>query len=200
MASNQALKLQSQVNIETMHGNFNFATFARSSDDKMPHLALFTDSSKWDNSVSVRVHSECMTGDLFGSKRCECGQQLDFALKYLQEHKGLLIYLRQEGRGIGLINKLKAYCIQDKGINTADANIELGFGEDERTYEDAITILKHFELDTINLLTNNPKKINFLEKEVTVQKRIPIEIDANEVNEKYLKTKKERLGHLLTKV
>ena len=106
---NKNLKLQSQVNMETIYGNFDIATFTDSAQDLMPHIALFTDKEKWSKNIPVRIHSECMTGDLFGSKRCECGEQLQQSLKYIQEHSGVLIYLRQEGRGIGLTEKIKAY-------------------------------------------------------------------------------------------
>ena len=197
----KVLKLQSQVNIETIYGNFNIATFTTSADDPMPHMALFTDETKWDENVPVRIHSECMTGDLFGSKRCECGEQLQNSLTYIQENTGILIYLRQEGRGIGIINKLKAYHLQDKGYNTAEANTMLGFGEDQRQYNDAIKILEYFNVENIRLLTNNPDKVDFFDdKKINVVERIPIEFHPNESNYDYLKTKKEHFGHFLTKL
>lgn len=195
---NNTLKLQSEAKLETEYGNFNITAFAKSSKDLMPHIALFTNQSEWDENLAVRIHSECITGDLFGSKRCECGDQLKSSLKYIQENGGLLIYLRQEGRGIGIINKLKAYCLQDKGYNTAEANTQLGFEEDSRHYDDALEILEHFEIKKIKLLTNNPDKINFFnDKKIEIVERIPIELEPNENNYEYLKTKKEHFGHYL---
>jgi len=133
--------------------------------------------------------------------RCECGDQLKQSLKYIQEHSGILIYLRQEGRGIGLINKLKAYCLQDEGYDTAEANKILGFGEDQRHYDDAIKILEYFDVNQIRLLTNNPDKVNFFsDKQIDVVERVPIESKPNENNYNYLKTKKEHFGHFLTKL
>ncbi|WP_299111726.1 GTP cyclohydrolase II [uncultured Winogradskyella sp.] len=195
------LKLQSKVNMETIYGNFNIATFTDSTEDLMPHIALFTDQHNWSENLPVRIHSECMTGDLFGSKRCECGEQLQHSLKFIQEHSGILIYLRQEGRGIGIINKLKAYCLQDEGYNTAEANKMLGFEEDQRQYNDAIKILDYFNVKNIRLLTNNPDKLDFFnDKKINVVERIPIESHPNETNYSYLKTKKDHFGHFLTKL
>lgn len=198
---NKTLKLQSQVNMETIYGNFDMATFTTSINDLMPHIALFTDKTKWGKNVPVRIHSECMTGDLFGSKRCECGEQLQNSLKYINENTGILIYLRQEGRGIGIINKLKAYCLQDEGYNTAEANKILGFDEDLRHYNDAVNILEYFQVKNIKLLTNNPDKLDFFnDKKINVVERIPIESLPNETNYDYLKTKKDHFGHFLTKL
>ncbi len=195
------LKLYSQANFETTNGNFNMATFTTHSDDLMPHIALFTDKAQWNDIINVRIHSECMTGDLFGSKRCECGDQLQYSLQYLQEHSGILIYLRQEGRGIGIINKLKAYRLQDKGYDTAEANHILGFGDDLREYDDVIDILNYFDVKKINLLTNNPDKLNFFnDTNIEVVDRIPVELSPNETNYGYLKTKKDYFGHMLTKL
>ena len=195
------LELQSQVNMETIYGNFDIATFTSSTEDLMPHIVLFTDKNKWSKNTPVRIHSECMTGDLFGSKRCECGEQLQNSLKYIQENSGILIYLRQEGRGIGIINKLKAYCLQDEGYNTAEANKILGFEEDQRKYDDVVKILEYFDIENIKLLTNNPDKLGFFDdKKINVVERIPIESHPNETNYSYLKTKKDHFGHFLTKL
>jgi len=195
------LELQSQVNMETIYGNFDIATFTTSTEDLMPHIALFTDKKEWSKNLPVRIHSECMTGDLFGSKRCECGEQLQNSLKYIQENSGILIYLRQEGRGIGIINKLKAYCLQDEGYDTAEANKILGFEEDQRQYDDVIKILEYFDIENIKLLTNNPDKLSFFDdKKINVVERIPIESHPNETNYSYLKTKKDHFGHFLTKL
>ena len=148
--------------------------------------------------VNVRVHSECITGDVFGSTRCDCGEQLDASLKHINQHGGVLIYLRQEGRGIGLVNKLKAYNLQDEGFDTIVANHQLGFATDLRSYEAAITILKSFGIQRINLMTNNPEKLDAFENSgIHVESRIPIVISPVADNERYLQTKKDGMGHML---
>lgn len=149
--------------------------------------------------VLVRVHSECLTGDLFGSMRCDCGSQLHMAMRLVQEAgKGAIIYLRQEGRGIGLHNKLKAYHLQDQGLDTVEANEELGFPADKRDYGIGAQILQDLGLKRLEILTNNPKKVNRLELYgIEIVKQVPIVIAANEVNRRYLKTKKDKMGHLL---
>lgn len=168
------------------------------SEERMPHLVLINPKTDFSKTVNVRIHSECMTGDVFSSYRCECGEQLDASLEYINAHGGVLIYLRQEGRGIGLINKMHAYVKQDQGYDTADANKVLGFGYDERTYEDATTILQNLEIDKINLITNNPDKISSLESSgIIVESRIKLNIKARQENLNYLKTKKEKFGHQL---
>jgi GTP cyclohydrolase II len=146
----------------------------------------------------VRVHSECLTGDLLGSTRCDCGEQLHRALEMIHRQKGVLLYLRQEGRGIGLINKLKAYNLQDGGLNTVDANHQLGFEADARTYDKAALILQDLGLSKIRLLTNNPRKVASLRKDgIEICERLSLQIEPSEINEKYLQTKKDVLGHLL---
>ncbi|GHV12361.1 riboflavin biosynthesis protein RibBA [Fibrobacterales bacterium] len=149
--------------------------------------------------VNVRIHSECLTGDVFSSKKCDCGEQLEISLKYIAENGGLLIYMRgHEGRGIGLANKLRAYELQEKGFDTVEANLKLGFPADSRTYAFAAQILKEQGIKTINLLTNNPQKISDLQKfGIKVVKRIPVEVKANPNNAAYLQTKKKRMGHFL---
>jgi 3,4-dihydroxy 2-butanone 4-phosphate synthase/GTP cyclohydrolase II len=149
--------------------------------------------------VLVRVHSECLTGDLFGSKRCDCGDQLHRAMSMVEkEGKGVIVYMRQEGRGIGLVNKIKAYALQEKGKDTVEANIALGFKEDLRDYGIGAQILADLGVRKMRLLTNNPKKIVGLEGYgIEVIKRVPIEIDPNENNLNYMKTKKKKMGHLL---
>lgn len=195
------LRKQVQVPLPTRYGNFEILAYAEGAEQQMPHMVLANPDTDWDQPVNVRVHSECMTGDVFGSYRCECGEQLEESLRYIGENGGLLIYLRQEGRGIGIINKLHAYIKQDEGLDTADANKVLGFGYDERTYEDAVTILRDLDIHTINLLTNNPDKIEALEKSgIQIAARIPVHIPAREENEAYLKAKKDRFGHLLDEI
>ncbi len=144
----------------------------------------------------VRVHSECLTGDALGSLKCDCGDQLAFALDTIEEHGGMVIYLRQEGRNIGLLNKINAYALQDKGLNTVEANHQLGFAADERTYEMVQFILNHYGIRKIRLLTNNPDKISALEG-VKIVERLPIVIEPNAHNEQYLRVKKDEMGHLL---
>lgn len=195
------LKNQAEVMIPTKFGDFKTLAYASSSDEKMPHMVLVHPDTDISSIVNVRIHSECMTGDVFHSHRCECGEQLDWSMQYIQEHTGVIIYLRQEGRGIGIINKLHAYVQQDKGLNTAEANRELGFGYDDRTYEDALTILADLGIERIFMLTNNPNKIDaFDNSKIEVVSRVPVEIDPREENKKYLETKKEFFHHKLGKV
>ena len=157
------------------------------------HLVIFKEPL--DEVVLVRVHSECLTGDTIGSLKCDCRDQLEFALEAIEKEGGMVIYLRQEGRNIGLLNKVNAYALQDKGLNTIEANHQLGFADDERTYEMVEFILAHFGIKKIRLLTNNPRKIESL-KDIEIVERVPVVMNANKFNEGYLKTKKEKMGHL----
>ena len=193
------IQKQAQVPLPTKHGVFQVIAYALNSEEKMPHIVLVNPETDFSQTVNVRVHSECMTGDVFGSYRCECGEQLDQSLKYINKHGGLVIYLRQEGRGIGIINKLHAYVKQDQGFDTAEANKVLGFGYDDRTYEDAITVLHDLEIKRINLITNNPDKIKSLDddSDITVVNRIDLDIKARKENIGYLRTKKDKFGHHL---
>ena len=152
-----------------------------------------------DSPPLVRIHSQCFTGDTLHSLRCDCGEQLEEALRQIQASgSGLLIYQMQEGRGIGLFNKLRAYQLQDKGIDTVDANVQLGFEADQRSYGSCARVLEHFGVTRIRLMSNNPKKIVELEAEgVEVVERIPLVVAASALSQKYLKVKKEKLGHLL---
>jgi len=189
---------QASVELKTAYGVFHLTAFSDKADDPMPHLAISSDNLDTKSTQNVRIHSECITGDLFKSKRCECGEQLEFALDYISKYGGVVVYLRQEGRGIGIINKIKAYVEQDKGFNTAEANQRLGFGFDDRDYTAAISILESLGVRRINLLTNNPDKVKAFENtSIQVQDRVPIEMACNHVNEGYLKTKKEFFGHML---
>ncbi|TFG37747.1 MAG: bifunctional 3,4-dihydroxy-2-butanone-4-phosphate synthase/GTP cyclohydrolase II [Syntrophobacterales bacterium] len=167
--------------------------------DEMKHIALVKGDIKPDDEVLVRVHSECVTGDIFGSIRCDCGEQLHTAMNMVEEEgKGVIVYMHQEGRGIGLANKIKAYHLQENGRDTVEANIELGFKEDLRDYGIGAQILVDLGVKKMRLLTNNPKKIVGLEGyDVEVVDRVPIEIKPNEENVRYLKTKKDKMGHLL---
>ena len=164
-----------------------------------PHLVLLNDQST--DVVDVRVHSECMTGDVFGSARCDCGEQLHVALDQFGANGGLLIYLRQEGRGIGLVNKMKAYNLQDEGMDTIKANYALGFHADERDYAPAIEILKELGVKKIRLFTNNPEKVDsFANSGIEVLERMPIEIAPSSESEGYLRTKKTDMGHLFSHI
>jgi len=191
-------KRQSSAPIPTKHGVFETIAYSKNEVDPMPELVLLNMDTDFSKPVNVRIHSECMTGDTFGSYRCECGEQLDKALEYISTNQGLVIYLRQEGRGIGLINKLHAYTKQDEGYDTAEANKVLGFGYDDRTYENAIAILNDLGISDINLITNNPSKIEFLEQgNIKVHQRVSIEIQPRDENLDYLKTKRKKFGHML---
>jgi GTP cyclohydrolase II len=199
LMSKNLLKRQADAVLPTDWGAFKLVAYSRKKNDPLPHLALVADNFKPENAPTlVRIHSECMTGDVFHSHRCDCGEQLDFAMQQAAKTGGVVVYLRQEGRGIGLINKLKAYRLQDKGLNTLEANLHLGFAADARTYEDAATILKDLGITSVNLLTNNPLKIKSLQDfGISVSKRLPILIEPKIENTAYLKTKQMEMGHLL---
>jgi len=187
-----------ETRLPTQFGEFTVFGF-RSLVDEKHHVAMVKGEVEGEDDVLVRVHSECLTGDVFHSLRCDCGQQLEDALLRIeQEGRGVLLYLAQEGRGIGLLNKLRAYRLQEEGLDTVDANIELGMPADLRDYGIGAQILVDLGLSSIRLLTNNPKKIVGLEGYgLRVTDQLPIQHPANEYNRDYLKTKKERLGHLL---
>lgn len=167
--------------------------------DEMKHIALVKGDIQPEDDVLVRVHSECVTGDIFGSERCDCGDQLHRAMEMVEEAgKGVIVYMHQEGRGIGLVNKIRAYELQERGADTVDANIELGFKEDLRDYGIGAQILVDLGVRKMRLLTNNPKKIVGLEGYgIAMTERIPIVIEPNENNIRYLETKKQRMGHIL---
>jgi GTP cyclohydrolase II len=179
--------------LPTKYGTFKIQAFK---EGEKEHLAIFTDDIKEIDAPIVRVHSECLTGDALSSVKCDCGEQLAFAQELIAKEGGMIIYHRQEGRNIGLLNKVNAYALQDTGYDTVAANHQLGFKADERTYDIVEFILNHFDLNKIKLLTNNPAKIESLPN-IDIVKRIPIQIIPNPHNEKYLKTKKDQLGHLL---
>jgi GTP cyclohydrolase II len=189
---------QTETLMPTKWGNFRLLAYADAADDAMPHLAMVHEDFNPDIPVLMRIHSECLTGDVFGSRRCDCGQQLSKSLELTAAAGGVVIYLRQEGRGIGLINKLKAYRLQDNGLNTADANTHLGFEVDARSYEAAIAIMLDLGITQIQLLTNNPLKVKALEgSPIRVVQRVPLIIEPQEDNEYYLQTKKDVMGHWL---
>ena len=192
------IKIQAEANVPTEYGTFRMIAFSETEKDWMPHMALLAENTDFSKIVNVRFHSECITGEVFHSKKCECGQQLAAAMQYIQENGGIIIYLRQEGRNIGIINKLKAYSLQEKGLDTVQANLELGLPADDRDFSTAVEILEMLNVKDINLITNNPDKLNFVKgSNIKLHSRIPLEIPSNEENEGYLKTKKEFFGHLL---
>ncbi len=195
---NSSIQRQAAAIIPTDWGNFNMIAFADSSKEQMPHLAMVHETTDFSKPVLVRIHSECMTGDLFHSNRCDCGEQLDKAMEMVAKEGGVVIYLRQEGRGIGLINKLKAYNLQDEGLNTVDANLHLGFEVDERQFGIGAEIIQVLGIKKIYLLTNNPDKIEAIENSpIEILGRVPISIKPKNENKGYLKTKQEIMGHLL---
>lgn len=181
------------------HGLFTMTVFENDLDD-VEHFALIKPPLIPNQVPLVRIHSECITGDVFNSCKCDCGKQLDRSLELIAEEGGVLIYLRQEGRGIGLANKLKAYSLQEKlGLDTVDANLKLGLPADNRNYVIAFQILKYLGIDAVRLLTNNPLKIAAIEQlGIVVQERVALEMASTKENRGYLKTKKEKFGHLLT--
>lgn len=188
-----------EANLPTCHGG-DFKVIAYESEvDQGVHVALVKGEITPDDPVLVRVHSQCLTGDVFGSLRCDCGSQLQAAMRIIaEEGKGVILYMRQEGRGIGLANKIKAYCLQDKGKDTVEANEELGFAPDLRDYGVGAQILVDLGISQMRLMTNNPKKIVGLEGYgLEVVGRVPVEIQACEQNLSYLLTKKEKLGHII---
>lgn len=184
------IKISEIANLPSKWGKFKIQSFKESEKE---HLCIFKNEPK--DVLNLRIHSECLTGDALGSLKCDCGEQLEFSLKYIEKNGGMVIYLRQEGRGIGLFNKVNAYALQDKGFDTIKANHQLGFKADERTYEIVDFMLKYYGISKLNLLTNNPLKIECLKDKIIT--RVPIIIDANKFNASYLQIKQSKMGHLL---
>ncbi len=196
--TNKLILNQAETLLPTEWGSFILSAFTDDSGDPMPHLALRHPEMDPSEPVYVRVHSECLTGDIFHSLKCDCGQQLDAAMRIIEEKKGAVIYLRQEGRGIGIINKILAYKHQEQGMDTIEANEALGLEADYRDYSIAADILESLGIKQIRLITNNPDKIeNLTAHDIEVVERIPLIIPANEINRAYLETKKNSMGHLL---
>jgi len=193
------IKREIAVEMPTAHGNFELIAFKHVHTDQEEHLALV--KGKWDKEepVLVRVHSSCLTGDIFGSCRCDCGEQLHAAMRMVEEAgKGVILYMNQEGRGIGLLNKLKAYKLQEQGMDTVEANLALGFKMDERDYGIGAQILRNLGISKMKLMSNNPaKRAGLIGYGLEIVDRVPIQIPSNEHNEKYLATKKEKMGHHL---
>ena len=192
------IKVGNTVNLPTEYGTFKLIPFQQKSNG-LEHMALVKGEWKEDEPVLVRVHSSCATGDILGSKRCDCGPQLHEAMRMIEkEGKGVLVYMQQEGRGIGLMNKIAAYKLQEEGLDTVDANIHLGFKPDERDYGCGAQMLHHLGVRKMRLMTNNPtKRVGLEAYGLEIVENVPIEIKPNEYDYRYLKTKKERMGHNL---
>ena len=192
---------EADVELPTEYGNFKMKAYKQTTNDQL-HLAIYKGEWQKDDEILVRVHSSCMTGDIFGSCRCDCGPQLEQALTQIEnEGKGVLVYMNQEGRGIGLLSKLKAYELQEKGRDTVEANIELGFNADHRDYGVGAQILRAMNVSKVKLLSNNPKKrVGLMGYGIKIVESVAIEIESNDYNEFYLKTKRDKMGHSLKKL
>jgi GTP cyclohydrolase II len=184
--------------LPTQWGDFRLYAFEDTENDKV-HLGLVLGELNTESAVLTRIHSECLTGDALFSQRCDCGSQLEHAMKQISEEgSGLILYLRQEGRGIGLLNKIRAYHLQDEGADTVEANERLGFGADMRDYSICGPMFEYFEVSKVRLLTNNPRKVSALESlQIAVEDRLPIHTGQNPHNDHYLKTKAGKLGHMV---
>jgi GTP cyclohydrolase II len=195
-----SIRRVARAGLPTPHGSFEM--FVYEATDGKEHVALATGfepgSVKRNEPVLVRLHSECLTGDVFGSRRCDCGEQLEQSMRLLHEQgRGVLLYLRQEGRGVGLANKISAYALQDEGLDTVQANLALGLPEDARDYNAAAEMLLDLGIYQVAVLTNNPAKIEGLRSHgVEVVERLPVRVEPNPLNTSYLRTKQEKLGHL----
>jgi len=185
------IEISQIANLPSKFGNFKVKAFK---EGQKEHLVIYTENL--DEIPIVRVHSECLTGDAIGSLKCDCRDQLEFALELAAQTDGMVIYLRQEGRNIGLVNKINAYSLQDQGLNTIEANHQLGFAADERTYEIVTFILHHFNIHKIKLLTNNPDKVNSI-SDIEIVERVPIIMESNKHNKDYLDVKKDKMGHMI---
>jgi 3,4-dihydroxy 2-butanone 4-phosphate synthase/GTP cyclohydrolase II len=200
MKKESQIRRQTEVNMPTIHGDFRLVAYEETPTSEL-HLALVKGTWKQGEPVLVRVHSSCVTGDIFGSCRCDCGSQLHSAMDMVEkEGKGVVLYMKQEGRGIGLLNKLKAYKLQEEGLDTVEANLRLGFDMDNRDYGIGAQILHDLGISKIRLITNNPKKrVGLMGYGLEIVDNVPIEIAPNPHNEKYLRTKRDKLGHSILK-
>ena len=188
------IEVSNVAKLPTKHGNFLIQSFKESTEKgEKDHLVIFTQNLE--EIPTVRIHSECLTGDAVGSIKCDCQAQLNYALDFIHNNLGMVIYLRQEGRNIGLFNKVNAYSLQDKGYDTVEANHQLGFASDERTYEIVDFIFEYYKIDKIKLMTNNPAKLNGIKVDIVEQ--VPVKVGMTEENSNYLKIKKEKMDHIL---
>jgi GTP cyclohydrolase II len=193
----QCVTLAAKANLPTRYGTFTSYAFRVAGGDA-EHLALVMGDVSGQQSVLTRLHSECLTGDVLGSYRCDCGEQLDLALRYIAaEGRGVLVYLRgQEGRGIGLGNKIRAYALQEQGLDTVEANLKLGLPDDAREYDSAAAILRELNVTSVRLMSNNPKKFDTLAKHgIPVCERVALAIPVRDENERYIRTKQVKYGH-----
>ncbi len=192
------IKFSNKAKLPTKYGDFNIISFKQEGDIH-EHCLLFKGDLTSKKNVLTRIHSECLTGDVFSSKKCDCGEQLDESMRAIaKKEEGIILYLRQEGRGIGLFNKINAYALQDKGQDTIQANHSLGFYTDLRDFTIAVKALEHLKIKSIELLSNNPEKIKIWKNTgINITKRIPLIIETNKHNQDYLDVKREKLNHLL---
>ena len=192
------IEVGDEVEMPTEYGDFKLIPFRQQSNG-LEHMALVKGEWQPDEPILVRVHSSCATGDILGSKRCDCGEQLHKAMQMIErEGKGVVVYMQQEGRGIGLMNKIAAYKLQEEGYDTVDANVHLGFKPDERDYGCGAQMLRHLNVHKMRLLTNNPvKRVGLEAYGLEIVENVPIEVTPNIYNERYLKTKRDRMGHTL---
>jgi GTP cyclohydrolase II len=198
LADGVSVEVFARASLPTAYGALEMIAFKNNLDGK-EHVAVVRGDVVRKRGVHARVHSECLTGDVFASRKCDCGPQLDVALSSIaQLEQGVILYMRQEGRGIGLANKIKAYSLQDRGFDTVEANLHLGFDDDLRDYRVSSAMLHLLGVDSVNLFTNNPKKVEGLRTNgILVDKRVPLVIEPNKHNEHYLRTKQRKSGHIL---
>lgn len=197
LETEKQVELKAKAKLPTKYGEFNIYGFQNKVTEEV-HIALTKGKFKENEEVLCRVHSKCLTGDVFASLKCDCGEQLEIALKTVsKEGKGVVLYMEQEGRGIGIINKIKAYKLQEEGLDTVEANVKLGFEADLRDYKDAAEMLKILGVNKIKVLTNNPKKLEGLTKYgIEITERLKIEVSPNDIDKDYLLTKQNKMGHL----
>ncbi|MHA1978852.1 MAG: GTP cyclohydrolase II [Candidatus Hodarchaeales archaeon] len=194
---NVCVSIVAVADFPSKFGTFKIIGFVNNKDQE-EHIAIMKGDVVDEENVLTRVHSSCLTGDALESLRCDCGPQLGSALSMIEKEGGLVIYMQQEGRGIGLLNKLRAYALQDEGYDTLDANVVLGFGADQRDYDISGAMIRALGVKSVRLITNNPEKIKQLEQHLPITERVPLELVTTEHNIKYMETKKQRFGHYLT--
>jgi GTP cyclohydrolase II len=189
----------SEADVPTEYGVFRIVVYRDTKDPNVEHCAIVRGDVRTARDLLIRVHSECFTGEVLHSLKCDCREQLDQALRFIAaKDRGAVLYLRQEGRGIGLGNKIRAYALQEQGVDTVDANLRLGFAADARQYDVATQMLTDLKIESVAVLTNNPAKVEALRADgVTVTRRVPMDVEANAHNREYLDTKRDRMGHII---